>query len=430
VLPNQNHLLHSIKSLLKVSQYCLTFKNLSNQYTSMSDKFKLTKKDIQKILSCQNTLRNSLENLSTTTKKLNATSVDLEKKLSGVPKYQKNTPYEKNDQNNAALQYANNEIDKITQQFLKDIKIIEQNLGILNSQEIYLKRINELVEYYKKNISDDKLEIEKDTAKKSIANRLSTFYNANENTAKTVNKYTIYVYWTIFGLVSLILLYNAAMGGALTMLYHKSVDVVAKGIKVVKGVKVAKETTVAKNKPKTSVLVGGSKYSLQPWIIILFALLLGYFIIVPHIIKPFSPYIMKYGVYILITIFLILLGDFFMFRFLTKHFESKPESVDTKVETKVVPKVETKVVPKVETKVVPKVGPKVVTFPKVGPKVEPDAVKPTNTGFATPLQDTGKQPGFGNSFKNTGKQPGFGNSFQDPERPPDGPTFFPDENFI
>jgi hypothetical protein len=233
-------------------------------------------------------------------------------------------------------------------------------------------------------------------------------------------------------LVSLILLYNAAMGGALTMLYHKSVDVVAKGIKVVKGVKVAKENTVAKNKPKTSVLVGGSKYSLQPWIIILFALLLGYFIIVPHIIKPFSPYIMKYGVYILITIFLILLGDFFMFRFLTKHFESKPESVDTKVDTKVVPKVDTKVVPKVETKVVPKVEtkvvPKVETFPKVEtkvvpkvktkvvPKVKTDTVKPTKTGF-------------GNSFQDTGKQPGFGNSSQDTQRPITN-TFFPEENFI
>ena len=148
--------------------------------------------------------------------------------------------------------------------------------------------------------------------KKSIANRLSTFYNTNETTAKTVNKYTGYIYRSIFFLILGILIYNIVMGGTLTKLYEKSTALVLSGISTVAdksvGVKKMKGGAITDAIAKVPTV---NPYSLRVWIIILSVFILGYYVIVPYIIKPLTPYLAEYGVYILLTTFLILIGDFF-----------------------------------------------------------------------------------------------------------------------
>ena len=294
---------------------------------------KITPAQMDKLINCQSTLKSSFEVFTKATKKLNALSIGLEKKMSGIPKYQKNTAFYKNDQNKRALQYANAEIDKLTRQFLNDIKLIEQNIGVLDSQEIYLKRIQELVEYYKKNISSDKLKISNDRSKISIANRLSTFYTENEGTAKTVNKYTLYVYWSIFAVVSVILTYNIIMGGTLNSIYEKSVALIVSTIstdeKSEEGSKKGEEGSEKSKggrKSRSRIKGGGksrsrikgganSPYSLRLWIIILVVFLIGYFIIVPFIIKPLSSYIAKYGLQIILAIVLMSCAAFSIYKY-------------------------------------------------------------------------------------------------------------------
>ena len=318
----------------------------------------LTSAQMDKLINCQSTLKSSFDVFTKATKKLNALSIGLERKMSGMPKYQKNTAFYKNDQNKKALQYANAEIDKITRQFLNDIKLIEQNIGVLDSQEIYLKRIQELVEYYKKNISSDKLKIANDLSKISIANRLSTFYTENEGTAKTVNKYTLYVYWSIFAVVSVILTYNIIMGGTLNSIYEKSVSLIVstistdeksekgsekseEGSEKSKGGRKSRSRIKGGGKSRSRIKGGGksrsrikggenSPHSLRLWIIILVVFLIGYFIIVPFIIKPLSSYIAKYGLQIILAIVLMSVAAFSIYKYFTNPSDDTSIPISTK----------------------------------------------------------------------------------------------------
>ncbi len=117
-------------------------------------------------------------------------------------------------QDKKALNAANITIDKITKDYTADISAIKKNIGILKSQEIYQKRIKDLVKYYKQNISSDQKKIAEEKGKRSIANRMSTFYNDKTQTSKKVKTYTSYIYWGIF-VFALIFLLRAIilMGG-------------------------------------------------------------------------------------------------------------------------------------------------------------------------------------------------------------------------
>ena len=78
---------------------------------------------------------------------------------------------------------ANTTIDKITKDYTTDIASIDQNIGVLRSQEIYKKRIKDLIGYYKKNISSDQKQIADEKSKRAVANRMSTFYNDKSETS-------------------------------------------------------------------------------------------------------------------------------------------------------------------------------------------------------------------------------------------------------
>ena len=202
----------------------------------------------------------------------------------------------------------------------------------MTSQEIYQRRIKDLIEYYKQNISSDQKKIAEEKGKRSIANRMSTFYNDKSETSKTVKNYTSYLYWGIFIIALILLIYNGVRGGvgvaAITSIFTSTVDTAKQAVKklnkkVKKNVKnpltkkqeaqvtggpsninraskvlaTPKKSSVAFAKANQanknrSTLVGGNKYSLYPWlgIVVVFALLP---LTIEYIFKPLQPYFIE-----------------------------------------------------------------------------------------------------------------------------------------
>jgi hypothetical protein len=235
-------------------------------------------------------------------------------------------------QDKKALDAANATIDKITKDYTVDISSIKKNIGVLTSQEIYQRRIKDLIKYYKQNISSDQKKIAEEKGKRSIANRMSTFYNDKSETSKTVKNYTSYLYWGIFIIALILLIYNGVRGGvsmaAITSIFTSTVDTAKQAVKKLnkkvnkkvknplskkqeaqvtggpsninrasKALATPKKSSVAFAKAKEanknrSTLVGGMKYSLYPWlgIVVVFALLP---ITIEYIFKPLQPYFIE-----------------------------------------------------------------------------------------------------------------------------------------
>jgi hypothetical protein len=297
----------------------------------MSNKLNLSAADKNKILNCQDELQSTLAGLVKATKSFQEASDKLEKRsasgLSG-----RGSNYYQKMQDKKALDAANATIDKITKDYTVDISSIKKNIGVLTSQEIYQRRIKDLIKYYKQNISSDQKKIAEEKGKRSIANRMSTFYNDKSETSKTVKNYTSYLYWGIFIIALILLIYNGVRGGvsmaAITSIFTSTVDTAKQAVKklnkkVNKKVKnplskkqeaqvtggpsninraskvlaTPKKSSVAFAKAKEanknrSTLVGGMKYSLYPWlgIVVVFALLP---ITIEYIFKPLQPYFIE-----------------------------------------------------------------------------------------------------------------------------------------
>ena len=297
----------------------------------MSNKLNLSAADKNKILNCQDELQSTLAGLVKATKSFQEASDKLEKRsasgLSG-----RGSNYYQKMQDKKALDAANATIDKITKDYAVDISSIKKNIGVLTSQEIYQRRIKDLIEYYKQNISSDQKKIAEEKGKRSIANRMSTFYNDKSETSKTVKNYTSYLYWGIFIIALILLIYNGVRGGvsmvAITSIFTSTVDTAKQAVKklnkkVKKNVKnpltkkqeaqvtggpsninraskvlaTPKKSSVAFAKANQanknrSTLVGGNKYSLYPWvgIVVVFALLP---LTIEYIFKPLQPYFIE-----------------------------------------------------------------------------------------------------------------------------------------
>jgi hypothetical protein len=142
---------------------------------------KFTKQDLDKLLNCSDQLQSTFSAFKTATKKLNDEREKVKKQAV---------------------------IDNLVKQFSVDVSNIKKNIGVLRSQGIYEKRLNDLVNYYKQNIDDDKIDIEREQSKKAIANRMSTFYTDNTDYAADIKKYLMYLYWPILIISSVLLIYN------------------------------------------------------------------------------------------------------------------------------------------------------------------------------------------------------------------------------
>ena len=286
----------------------------------MSDKPKFTKADMNKILNCQDQLQSTLAGLANATKNFQDASDKIEKEAGGFPTTARGSNYYQRVQDKKALNAANTTIDKITKDYTTDIASIDQNIGVLRSQEIYKKRIKDLIGYYKKNISSDQKQIADEKSKRAVANRMSTFYNDKSETSKTVKKYTSYIYWGIFILALIMLIYNGIRGGVsmmaitgpITGLFTSTVDANKEAVQPSKDSKKTgkvknplskdqmAQITASPNKKakqssvlaKSGFLVGGNKYSVQPWFSIVFVFGLLPFII-EYIFKPLQPYFVE-----------------------------------------------------------------------------------------------------------------------------------------
>lgn len=299
----------------------------------MSDKPKISKADMDKILNCQDQLQSSLEGLVKATKKFNEQSLKLEKQSAGLPTSTRGSPYYNMVYKKKALNAANNTIDKIVKDYTVDLAAIDKNIGILKSQQTYQKRMNDLIAYYKQNISTDQKQIADEKSKRAIANRMSTFYNDKTQTSKKVKTYTSYIYWGIFAFALIFLLraiilmggFNFGMiTGALTSVKLATEKLINNADKKVKN-KLSKsqqakimegpsnlnrsskafaspgmrrdafnKANLANRKREQRFQFGGKKpTSLQPWLTIVLLFLLMPFVIIPFIIKPLQPYFIE-----------------------------------------------------------------------------------------------------------------------------------------
>ena len=169
---------------------------------------KFTKKDLDKLLNCSDQLASTFKSFKLATKKLNDEREKVKKQAIGIPTTTKGSNYYNNIQNKKALNKANSIIDNLVKQFSVDISDIGKNLGMLQSQVLYKKRLNDLTNYYKSNISNDKINIERLQSKNAIANRMSTYYNDNSNWAKSIKSYLMYLYWPILIFSCVMLTFN------------------------------------------------------------------------------------------------------------------------------------------------------------------------------------------------------------------------------
>ncbi len=232
-----------------------------------------------------------------------------------------------------ALNAANKTIDKIVKDYTVDLAAIDKNMGILRSQAIYQKRMNDLIAYYKQNISSDQRQIADERGKRAIANRMSTFYNDKTQTSKIVKSYAKYIYWILFFFALIALLraiimmggFNFGMiTGALTSIKTATEGIIKKEdkkvknklskseeAKIMKGPKTLNRSSRAFVDPRTRrsafneakranktreqrFQFGGNKISsLQPWLAIVLIFLSMPFVIIPFIIKPLQPYFIE-----------------------------------------------------------------------------------------------------------------------------------------
>ena len=158
---------------------------------------KITQAQINQLLNCQDMLKASLQGLAKATKNLNQATIKVEKENAGLVPTSRGSPYYKKIQNSQAAKDAANAIDKIVQKYKADVERIENNIKMFESQIVYQKRMEDLINYYKNNIKTDKKKIQDLRSNKAIANRMATFYQDRDNTALWYRKYLRGGYWTV-----------------------------------------------------------------------------------------------------------------------------------------------------------------------------------------------------------------------------------------
>lgn len=285
---------------------------------------KFSKQDLDKLLNCSDQLASTFNAFKLATKKLNDEREKVKKQGAGITTTTKGSAYYNNIQNNKALDKANSVIDNLVKQFSVDMSNIGRNLGMLNSQVIYKKRLNDLVNYYKTNIENDKMNIQRLRSSNAIANRMSTFYNDNSEWSESVKKYVMYLYWPILIFSCVMLVFNAFHMPEITnrikdgFVYltntasksidnaKKEADRLDKQARKVKnplsskmqqqilsgpGQKSRASTALA----PLSFKIGGakSKYSLYPWLTIIKILVLITFTI--NILEFVTPYLNRFA---------------------------------------------------------------------------------------------------------------------------------------
>jgi len=180
----------------------------------------LTKAQMNQLLNCQDTLKSSFQELATATKKLNQTRLNLEKEAAGETPTSRGSTFYNNIHNEQALKDAHGVVKKLIKQFGADMARIEKNIGFLNSQTIYERRMSDLTNYYRDNISQDRQSTEAEKSKRAIANRMTTYYSRKDESIHSVTHYMSYIYWIVFALIVGVFCFSFVKGGYLRSSYE------------------------------------------------------------------------------------------------------------------------------------------------------------------------------------------------------------------
>jgi len=234
----------------------------------MPDQPTLTKAQINKLLNCQDMMKSSLQGLAVATKKLNQATANVEKENAGLALTSRGSAYYKKHHNSQKAKDAANKVDAIINKYEEHLVRIESNLQFLESQITYQDKMNDLINYYKNNISDDKSKIETVRSNKAIANRMSTYYQDKDDSAIWYRKYLRVGYWSVIIVLCIIILYSLYKGQYMKNAYHATaaaISIAKDHIKTAKDkaikAKTAAQEAAKKNseKARRSVLVGGNK---------------------------------------------------------------------------------------------------------------------------------------------------------------------------
>ena len=76
-------------------------------------------------------------------------------------------------------------------------KEIQRNISYYNSQMVYIKRMNDLLEVYSDQLATDERKIKDIDSKRSVANRLATYYNVQKTGISYYIKYIYILYWIV-----------------------------------------------------------------------------------------------------------------------------------------------------------------------------------------------------------------------------------------
>ena len=189
----------------------------------MPEQQTLTTEQINKLLNCQDMLQASLRGLATATKKLNQATANIAKEATGGSISSRGSPYYKKIHNSQAAKDASKTIDDIVLRYEEDMNRILTNLKFLESQIIYQEKMQDLIAYYKGNISTDKSKIQDILSNEAIANRMSTYYQNKDDTAVWYRKYLEYAYWIVITILVILIIYGLYKEDYLHNAYHATV---------------------------------------------------------------------------------------------------------------------------------------------------------------------------------------------------------------
>ncbi len=182
----------------------------------------LTKAQINQLLNCQDNMKAGLQGLAIATKKMNQATNKIQKENAGLATTSRGSAYYKKIHNSQAAKDATAAIEKIVQKYEEDVRRIEANIKIFDSQKKYQKNMQNLVGYYKSNINSDKAKIQEIESNKAIANRMSRYYHKKDDNALWYRKYLHSAYWIVVVILVIIILFGLYSGGYIKQTYLAS----------------------------------------------------------------------------------------------------------------------------------------------------------------------------------------------------------------
>tara|TARA_B110000046_G_scaffold93228_1_gene101208 strand:+ start:7054 stop:7761 length:708 start_codon:yes stop_codon:yes gene_type:complete len=165
----------------------------------MPKKPELTREQINKMISCNDTFMNSMNKLDKVVIKLNNAALNLEADFIQSPETINNYEYKK--RNLEASRKADEEVQMLINEYEDIIKSINDNIHYYNTLITYQTNMDDLTEHYNKSISADKQKIEALKSKKAIAQRMTTYYKKKTENVNWYNYYLNILYWIVFSVI-------------------------------------------------------------------------------------------------------------------------------------------------------------------------------------------------------------------------------------